>query len=160
MIVVPPIFLCTLCLGHDLRRYFGLRRRMVFLDKTCIHQEDKELQRSGILKLGAFLRSSSQMVVIYSDIYLTRLWTVYEVACFLALRPASQLVIVPTHQPAVIFVTMFFDYVILVLFNLVENLQHQVTLLSIAIFTLVRFTFCVRMLRSWAHSHKAIYEQV
>merc|ERR1719506_1574523 len=56
---------------------------MVFLDKTCIHQTDISLKRAGVLKLGAFLTSSSRMLILYSDVYLKKLWTVYEVACFL-----------------------------------------------------------------------------
>ena len=44
------------------------------------------MQREGILKLDAFLRSSSHMVVMHIDIFLTMLWAVYDVVCFLSLE--------------------------------------------------------------------------
>merc|ERR1719247_463362 len=35
------------------------------------------------MKLGAYLGKSSRILVIYSDVYLQKLWTVYEIACYL-----------------------------------------------------------------------------
>merc|ERR1719353_607782 len=61
----------------------------VFLDKTCIHQTDHDLQAHGIRKLGAFQKRSRCMVILYGEEYLQKLWTVYEVASFLALRRDS-----------------------------------------------------------------------
>merc|ERR1719350_1662992 len=110
MVLVMPAFLFVICLGHELKRALGLRGCTVFLDKTCIHQTDKDLQREGILKLGAFLRSSSKMLVVYSDIYLTKLWTVYEVACFLSLHPTSNMTVVPISQPVLILAGMISLY--------------------------------------------------
>ncbi|CAK0884106.1 unnamed protein product [Prorocentrum cordatum] len=43
----------------------------------------------GIRHLAAFLYYSTQMVVCYSESYLRKLWTVYEVAVFLTLHPGS-----------------------------------------------------------------------
>lgn len=107
---VAPIFVLVAMCGHELARLAGFRGAMVFLDKTCIHQEDNGLKQVGIRKLGAFLRSSSNMVVIYTDVYLSKLWTVYEVACFLSLHPSSKLTVVPTYLPVVIFGGVFFVY--------------------------------------------------
>jgi hypothetical protein len=75
----------------------------VFLDKTCIHQTDHDLQINGIRKLGAFLKSSRCMVVLYGKEYLQKLWTVYEVASFLTLRPGSQIWVIPVYFPVVAF---------------------------------------------------------
>merc|ERR1740121_2482032 len=99
----------------------GCRGCMVFLDKTCIHQTDLERQRRGILKLGAFLRSSKKMVAIYSDLYLTKLWTVYEIACFLALHPVSQLVVIPIYQPILVFGGIFMSYSASIVFSLGQS---------------------------------------
>lgn len=97
-LLVAPFFLSVVCLGHGLR-YFGCNNLFVFLDKTCIHQSDTVLQLEGIAKLGAFVQCSSHMVVIYTDIYLKKLWTVYEVACFLSLHPTSKLYVVSDFLP-------------------------------------------------------------
>lgn len=68
----------------------------VFMDKTCISQTDKELQRQGIESLGAFLNYSWSMVIVYTDTYLKKLWTVYEVASFLSLQPKGRMIVLPT----------------------------------------------------------------
>jgi len=56
------------------------------------------VQRQGIEKLSAFLSNSEIMVALYTDTYLLKLWTVYEVASFLALRPIKCMKIVPVYQ--------------------------------------------------------------
>jgi len=88
-ILMVPIFLVTLFIGRDVIGYCGWRGPVVFLDKTCINQSSPELQRRGIDKLGAFLSKSSRMVVVYTDVYLQKLWTVYEMAAFLVMRPLN-----------------------------------------------------------------------
>ncbi|CAE8594684.1 unnamed protein product [Polarella glacialis] len=84
-------FLITLVAWPDFASRVGLGGQSVFLDKVCIHQTDVELQRKGIKALSAFLRYSSKMVVVYSDVYLEKLWTVYEVASFLTLHSADRM---------------------------------------------------------------------
>jgi len=109
-IVTCPSFMLVLFFGHEFMRMFRIRGPTVFLDKTCIHQVDKTLQREGIEKLGAFIRASKKMVVIYTDIYLVKLWTIYEIACFLSMHDPDNLVIVPTFSPLVILGGIFALY--------------------------------------------------
>merc|ERR1719506_2620815 len=72
-------FLMTLFFYHEVRTYLtGWWGPTVFLDKTCIHQTDMQLQIAGISKLGAFIRNSNCVVVLYGEQYLERLWTIYE----------------------------------------------------------------------------------
>jgi len=73
----------------------------VFLDKVCIHQTDKDIQRKGIEKLGAYLCNSERMVIVYTDVYLKKLWTIYEVAAFLCLHPVDKMVVIPALLPLV-----------------------------------------------------------
>ena len=63
------------------------RHANLFLDKSCIHQVDLDLQRAGIESIGAFLFYSWSLVVLYSRIHTQKVWTVYEMACFLLLHP-------------------------------------------------------------------------
>merc|ERR1712194_760554 len=103
---------------------------MVFLDKTGIHQTDLERQRPGILKLGAFLRSSKHMVSLYTDVYLIKLWTVYEIACFLALHSVSNIIVVPTFQPIFILCGIASSYVLVVLYPLIGGRDSIISLVS------------------------------
>ena len=76
--LATPAFLFVLFFKHEL---FWCTRGgpKAFLDKTCIHQTDLALQAQGIMKLGAFLKHSKCMLILYSDVYMRKLWTVYEV---------------------------------------------------------------------------------
>mmetsp|Transcript_70988 Transcript_70988/g.148500 ORF Transcript_70988/g.148500 Transcript_70988/m.148500 type:complete len:612 (-) Transcript_70988:534-2369(-) len=100
-----PLFFFVLFFGRDIANYF---RRMpgpsLFLDKCCIEQVDSEAKNRGIRKLGAFLTQSREMLVLYSDTYLQRLWTIYEMASFLAIHDLNHLKIIPVSQPKTFFV--------------------------------------------------------
>lgn len=98
-----PIFMLIMIFLRDVQRLLGIKGLVVFLDKTCIHQEDMDIQRRGIEKLGAFLANSERMVVLYTDVYLKKLWTVYEVASFLTLHQQAQMEIVPVLKAQVFY---------------------------------------------------------
>jgi len=55
----------------------------VFLDRTCIHQGHGRLKAEGIINLGALLKKSRMLVVVWDPSYLSRLWCVFELAAFL-----------------------------------------------------------------------------
>jgi len=104
-----PIFLILLFFARDLGRVFGFYGPLVFLDKACINQVDTSAQRAAILKLGAFLAKSDQVIVLYTNEYLKKLWTVYEVASFLVLHPVDRMKVVPvTHAIVFVFGTLIF----------------------------------------------------
>jgi hypothetical protein len=73
------VFFVVLRYGQEL----PLGRRSCFLDKCCIHQTDEVKKAVGIKQLGAFLRYSERMVVLWQPNYFTRLWCVYELAAFM-----------------------------------------------------------------------------
>lgn len=102
-LVVGPVFMLSLLFGRDLR-CMHRSGPQVFLDKTCIAQESLTEKLNGISKLGAFLVKSSRMTVLYSEVYLTKIWTVYELACFLTTHPVEDLRIVPVSQAYIFFV--------------------------------------------------------
>eukprot|EP00929_Paragymnodinium_shiwhaense_P098882 TRINITY_DN6039_c0_g2_i1.p1 TRINITY_DN6039_c0_g2~~TRINITY_DN6039_c0_g2_i1.p1 ORF type:complete len:595 (+),score=45.48 TRINITY_DN6039_c0_g2_i1:137-1921(+) len=95
-IVCPILFVVLLTGKHEIYRCLGMDGSTVFLDKTCIHQTNHELKRQGIESLSAFIEKSSSIVVVYTDEYLQKLWTVYELATFLILYPEKPVVLLPT----------------------------------------------------------------
>ncbi|CAE8583901.1 unnamed protein product [Polarella glacialis] len=54
-----------------------------FFDRLCINQGDAELKQVGIDSIGAYLRNSDSMLVLWSPEYFTRLWCCFELAVFL-----------------------------------------------------------------------------
>ena len=106
-----PVYLFVILFGHELQRCVGYCSPEYFLDKTCIHQTDMDLKKEGIEKLGAFLLHSTSMTSVYTDVYLTRLWTVYEVACFLILHPRRNMIVLPVALYNCIFLLMLLCYV-------------------------------------------------
>lgn len=94
-----PVFLLVLLLSHEAAAWVGYRGPNLFLDKTCIHQTDTSLKRRGIEKLGAFLHNSNRIIICYSELYLRKLWTVFEVASFLIVHPVTSMHVVPTFYP-------------------------------------------------------------
>ncbi|CAE8667918.1 unnamed protein product [Polarella glacialis] len=54
-----------------------------FLDCLCINQGDAELKQAGIDSIGAYLRNSDSMLVLWAPEYFTRLWCCFELAVFL-----------------------------------------------------------------------------
>eukprot|EP00929_Paragymnodinium_shiwhaense_P035077 TRINITY_DN19001_c0_g1_i2.p1 TRINITY_DN19001_c0_g1~~TRINITY_DN19001_c0_g1_i2.p1 ORF type:complete len:688 (+),score=70.79 TRINITY_DN19001_c0_g1_i2:179-2242(+) len=98
-IACPIVFVCALCGKHELYRCLGIRGDCVFLDKTCIDQTDPHEKRKGIESLPAFIERSSKIVVVYTNEYIQRLWTVYELATFLILFPEKPIVVLPTRLP-------------------------------------------------------------
>ncbi|CAJ1351428.1 unnamed protein product [Effrenium voratum] len=56
---------------------------LVFLDRVCIDQSTREAKCEGVLNIGAFLKNSITMVVIWDPTYVKRLWCVFELAAYL-----------------------------------------------------------------------------
>ncbi|CAE8600670.1 unnamed protein product [Polarella glacialis] len=54
-----------------------------FLDCLCINQSDAELKQVGIDSIGAYLRNSDSMLVLWGPEYFTRLWCCFELAVFM-----------------------------------------------------------------------------
>ena len=101
------VFHMVLLFGSDVMPSRFMRSRDVFLDKACIHQVDRTLQRRGIESLGGFLFYSWSMVVLYAPVYTTKVWTVYEMACFLSVHPGGRLVWLPVDVGPVVVALSF-----------------------------------------------------
>eukprot|EP00434_Breviolum_minutum_P003763 symbB.v1.2.003312.t1/scaffold182.1/size414077/25 len=55
----------------------------VFVDMACIHQGDPDLKSEGALNIGAFLKNSKKLLVLWDSTYSSRAWCMFELAAFL-----------------------------------------------------------------------------
>mmetsp|Transcript_35080 Transcript_35080/g.78672 ORF Transcript_35080/g.78672 Transcript_35080/m.78672 type:complete len:516 (-) Transcript_35080:102-1649(-) len=58
-------------------------RQTMFVDRVCIHQVDQSLKTEGVFNMGAFLKNSTSLLVLWDTTYATRLWCMFELAAFL-----------------------------------------------------------------------------
>ncbi|CAJ1384470.1 unnamed protein product [Effrenium voratum] len=70
-------------------------RDICFLDVMSIHQTDAALKEKGIYGIGGFLSLSSELRVLWSPPYLTRLWCIFELAAFRKANPRGVIRLAP-----------------------------------------------------------------
>eukprot|EP00419_Tripos_fusus_P029453 CAMPEP_0172727972 /NCGR_PEP_ID=MMETSP1074-20121228/91980_1 /TAXON_ID=2916 /ORGANISM="Ceratium fusus, Strain PA161109" /LENGTH=635 /DNA_ID=CAMNT_0013555175 /DNA_START=28 /DNA_END=1935 /DNA_ORIENTATION=- len=103
LLCCPPLFIIALFCWQEIAAYCApCLSSVCFLDKACIHQTDENRKRASIKRLAMFLRFARSMLVVYSDAYLQRLWTVYELASFLLLHPGGDLRIIHIFLPILV----------------------------------------------------------
>lgn len=62
-----------------------------WMDKCCIPQHDSELKQNCVEHFEDFIRISNGAVVLLNALYLTRLWCLFEWACFIRFIHPSQI---------------------------------------------------------------------
>ena len=97
-VILVAVFLSLLMFGHNIGSICvpSHRQSQVFFDKTCIHQTNLKLKQEGISSLAAFLHCSKGIVIVYTDLYLQKLWTVYELASVLLVNPEVRIELMQT----------------------------------------------------------------
>ncbi|CAE7866859.1 Traf3ip1 [Symbiodinium microadriaticum] len=77
------VFFSVLFLGQHLTcGPCGLSGPRLWMDRLCIHQADAGQKALGISALPYFVLQSRQLLILYDDVYLERLWCVTELALF------------------------------------------------------------------------------
>ncbi|CAE7248452.1 unnamed protein product [Symbiodinium sp. CCMP2456] len=74
---------------------WGKSREMCFFDAACINQADPDLMQRGVYGLSGFLAVASELRILWSPPYLSRLWCVFELAAFRKANPAGRIVLKP-----------------------------------------------------------------
>ena len=67
----------------------------IFYDFACINQADEELRKRGTYGIGGWLAVTRELRVLWSPLYLTRVWCVFELAAYRIANPAGRI----TFQP-------------------------------------------------------------
>ncbi|CAE7320941.1 Clip1, partial [Symbiodinium sp. CCMP2456] len=83
--ILPWDRLCTLCgaAGYYFTLLLWRQRRKIFLDIACINQTDQTEKAEGLVSLGAFLKRSRSLLVLWDATLVSRLWCIFEMAAFL-----------------------------------------------------------------------------
>ncbi|CAJ1434052.1 unnamed protein product [Effrenium voratum] len=104
--------LWSLCLGHllfVLVLFFRPPRDMVFLDRLCINQTDPGAKAEGVLNIGACLKHSKALLVIWDVTYCQRLWCLFEMAAFLKTHQDEALIIEPVSLTVYVLGSFWFN---------------------------------------------------
>jgi len=91
---------------HELLR-MGFLFDRAFFDTVCIDQSNEEKQREGIEAITAYLCHSDVLLVVFSEHYLQRIWTVFELVAYLAVKEEKRVVIQPVALAPLVVVCMF-----------------------------------------------------
>ncbi|CAE7508979.1 ANK1, partial [Symbiodinium necroappetens] len=152
----------TSILLYCLALFFSKPRRRVFLDILCIDQEDTSLKAAGLVSMGAFLKCSDSMLVLWDPSYTHRLWCVFEMAAYLHSRPADKvkLIIRPTILGPVFIslpVALFFFMLVT---SVIPTAQHAIMwpLMGLAVY--VGFYKSCSMLREYWRSVELLEKRV
>ena len=131
------------------------RRKRIFLDVLCINQESTSDKVAALLSMGAILKCSDAMLVLWDETYTKRLWCVFELAAFLKTRPAGakrKLVIRPTIIGPCFLALTFAVQVILHSVGLVGDKSLTILLSATAAITFLGLLFCISAARSYFRS--------
>eukprot|EP00435_Cladocopium_sp_Y103_P031545 s1082_g8.t1 len=81
--MINYLFFAIIFLFWQNIRGLFLKPKLLFVDKLVIPQNDEEVKQQCIMALGAYLTSSEELVILWSEGYFSRLWCVFELNFFL-----------------------------------------------------------------------------
>jgi hypothetical protein len=156
------VFVILLLFGHNLTR-FCRSEPIVFLDKCCIDQSDREKKEEGIRSLDVFLSSSERMALMFSEDYFDRLWCAYEIAIFLRRKSVKNVDFCCTAlYPAVlkIHVAMMFVCSYILASRTILEVDGVWTIYVLAALIFIISDFLADMLAKISRSRKVVSHQL
>ncbi|CAE7465347.1 unnamed protein product [Symbiodinium necroappetens] len=69
--------------GYYLTLLLWRCKKRVFLDVACVNQHDPQLKMEALVSIGAFLKRSRSLLVLWDATFVSRLWCMFEMAAFL-----------------------------------------------------------------------------
>ncbi|CAE7299453.1 unnamed protein product [Symbiodinium necroappetens] len=82
----------------------------MWIDSLCIPQTSEAVKQEAISMLPAFVKCSSEMLILWDNTYCDRLWCCMEMSLFLKKGDLSKLHIVPVWLAPWLLCTMFLDW--------------------------------------------------
>ena len=74
---------------------FRRPRDLIFLDRLCINQYDEREKTLGVMSLGACLKHSKKIMILWDETFCQRLWCIFELAAFLKTHENTELLAQP-----------------------------------------------------------------
>eukprot|EP00439_Symbiodinium_sp_Y106_P013958 s3455_g2.t1 len=139
---------------------------------ACINQRDQVLKGEAIISMGAFLKQSDSMLVLWDPTWVTRLWCVFEIAAFLHSRNSGDKavlqIIPPLLGPALLGGEILFGLACVAYAYMETSLASSDDLRFSAAFHVVYhlglgilcFSFVAHALRGYARSVETLNEQL
>ncbi|CAK9080796.1 Uncharacterized protein SCF082_LOCUS38498 [Durusdinium trenchii] len=107
---VAPWTVCTAVLCFVLVLIFRAPKEPVFLDRLCINQRDEHEKAEGVLNIGACLKRSRKLLVIWESTYCQRLWCIFELAAFLKTHEDKDVVVLPTSLAQFVIASIIWNF--------------------------------------------------
>ena len=160
-------YLLVVLVAHEVLDLLGMQGYRTFLDTACVDQKNEEKKRAGIQSVTACLFHSETLVVLYSELYLERLWTVFELSTFLALKPNGQLFVQPVALGPLTFffvaIQAFRVFEVMLLPSTWEELlSDPVTFawgVAVMSLDLLGLLLCALLLRIWGRTRASLAKQ-
>ena len=108
-------------------------RKMVFVDKVCLNEGDGQMKQEGMLNMGACLKHSKSLLVLWEKSYAQQLISIFELATFLKCHEGEKthLDIRPTML-APFFLVNFFGSAFIALAQIFVPFDHDWTIFVVA----------------------------
>ena len=87
------------------KKWFGEPYR-IFYDKFSINQCNLFQCQQGLLRMCLYLRSSKELLCLFDDEYIDRMWCIFELAVYLKLREKPKVTFVSVSQKSVEVITI------------------------------------------------------
>ena len=88
----------------------GCASPTMWIDSLCIPQTNEALKQEAISMLPAFVKCSSEMLILWDNTYCDRLWRCMEMSLYLKKGDLSKLHVVPVWLAPWLLCTMFLDW--------------------------------------------------
>ncbi|CAE7938121.1 unnamed protein product [Symbiodinium sp. KB8] len=156
-----PWALLTGVVVSTLTLFLWRPKQAMFLDRICINQVDQAMKAEGVLNMGAILKHSDSMLVLWDTTFASRLWCLFEMAAFLKSHEdgLEHLRIKPTYLAPCTFVIAF-CVMLMMLFELtVPFVSIYVVVMKLSLLALSCIT-AARLLFLYYSSVRALQEQL
>ncbi|CAE7297661.1 unnamed protein product, partial [Symbiodinium sp. CCMP2456] len=129
---------------------------ILFWDCACINQHDQTLKAEGLASLGAILKQSKSLLVLWDQTFVSRLWCMFEMAAYLhsrADKSASVTVRSPLTGVLVLSVHACLEFTSFLYFlpadSIFEPSQTMVVIGWLALLGILSFSFVVSNFRAY-----------
>ena len=161
--ILPPLEVvgggwCLLfgCLTYYLTLLRWRPSTVLFWDCACINQHDHILKAEGLASMGAILKQSKSLLVLWDQTFVSRLWCMFEMAAYLhgrtgssasvtACSPLAGVLVLSVHASLCMITFLYF----LPADSFFDPSQTMVVIACLALPGILSFSFVVSTVRAY-----------